>query len=77
MATKKDKPRSLGELLPKLEANAEAAWKRHVEKNARIGESWEEAGARLRREKEIAEAAAANLAKPFGWPTASLDTAFT
>jgi len=60
MATKKDKPRSLGELLPKLEARSDAAWKRHVEKNARIGESWEEAGARLRKEEE----AAANLAPP-------------
>ncbi|WP_239685087.1 replication initiator protein A, partial [Ventosimonas gracilis] len=64
MATNNDKPRSMIELTAKLEARSDAAWKRHVEKHARIGESWEEAGARLRREKEIAEAAAATLAPP-------------
>jgi len=55
MAIKKDKPRALGELLPKLEGRASAsaaAWQQHIEKHARRGESWAEADARLRREKE-------------------------
>jgi len=59
MAAKKDKPRTLGELLPKLEARTSAsgaAWRQHIEKNARRGESWEEADARLRREMEAARA---------------------
>jgi len=59
MAIKKDKPRALGELLPKLEGRASAsvaAWRQHVEKHARRGESWEEADARLRREMEAARA---------------------
>jgi len=59
MAIKKDKPRALGELLPKLEGRASAsaaAWRQHVEKHARRGESWEEADARLRREIEAARA---------------------
>jgi len=59
MASKKDTPRALGELLPKLEDRATASaavWRKHIEEHARPGESWEEADARLRREMEAARA---------------------
>jgi len=47
MALKKDKPSSLGELLGKVQDRASAsaaAWRKHIEKHARRGESWEDGG---------------------------------
>jgi len=59
MAVKKDKPRALGELLPKLESRATAggtAWLQHIEEHALPGETWGQADARLRREMKKARA---------------------
>jgi len=55
MATNNDKPKFLDEVLQRISSRGDD-WLRYVEKHAMVGESWEQADARLRREQDEAKA---------------------